>query len=271
MYKLLLICCVLFCYGCASGKSVVTRPVDPSTVTFSSSETTLFGDPLTLTGRLKRPAGAGPFPAVVLLHGCAGTQAKRDHAWAKRLNQWGYVTLQVDSLGPRDIKSVCTWSGRDAADMLDRRVRDAYDAKQYLASLPFVDGQRIAVMGWSHGGATVVNLLRVEQPQPFKAAIALYPACRYSLAENTAPLLILIGAKDDWTPAERCTAKMPTEKHRHEVLLQIYPNAYHAYDSPGKPHDVSGAHGSSHHLEHDPIAEQDSIARVQEFLGRHLK
>ena len=177
----------------------------------------------------------------------------------------------MDSLRPRDIKSVCTWSGRDATDILERRIRDAYDAKQYLASLPFIDSKRVAVIGWSHGGATVVNLLLAEHQEPFKAAIALYPACRYSLAESNAPLLILIGARDDWTPAERCVAKMPVGKGRHDLELQVYPNAYHAYDSPGPPHDVSGAHGSSHHLEHDPVAEQDSIVRVREFLEKYLK
>jgi dienelactone hydrolase len=207
---------------------------------------------------------------VVLLHGCAGVQPKRDHQWAQRLNEWGYVTLQVDSFRPRDITSTCTWSGKELSDILDRRVTDAYDAKRYLGSLPIVDSSRIAVMGWSQGGSTVVNLLVSERDEPFKAAVALYPSCRHSLAEINAPLLILIGAKDDWTPAERCVAKMPKEQSLYEVLLQVYPNAYHAYDAPGKPREVSGSRGS-HHLEHDPIAEQDSIDRVRGFLEKYMK
>ena len=44
--------------------------------------------------------GDGPFPAVVLLHGCSGV-APRSRMWAEKLNSWGYATLIVDSFGPR--------------------------------------------------------------------------------------------------------------------------------------------------------------------------
>src|SRR3972149_5417972 len=58
---------------------------------------------------LRRPPGQGPFPALVLLHGCSGiTSVQRD--WAERLSEWGYVTLIVDSFGPREVRNVC-WSG----------------------------------------------------------------------------------------------------------------------------------------------------------------
>lgn len=36
------------------------------------------------------------------------------------------------------------------------RMPDAYAAKSFLVSQPFVDGGRIALMGWSHGGATTL-------------------------------------------------------------------------------------------------------------------
>jgi dienelactone hydrolase len=223
-----------------------------------------------LTGRLKKPSGNGPFPAVVLLHGCGGVQPKRDHRWAERLVSWGYVTLQVDSLKPRGISSVCTLAGRESADMLAQRVIDAYDAQHFLAGLPFVNKKRIAVMGWSNGGATTLNALYTKRDDPFHAAIAMYPSCRKSLEDLNAPLLILIGEKDDWTPSERCVSMMPSGKSNFEVTLQVYPDAYHAYDSIGKPREVMGSRGNSHHLEHNPVAEQDSIVRVRDFLEKYL-
>lgn len=54
-----------------------------------------------------RPAGQGPFPALVLLHGCSGVEEQQD-LWAKILVEWGYTALIVDSLGPRGIEEICT-------------------------------------------------------------------------------------------------------------------------------------------------------------------
>jgi len=245
-------------------------PDNPDVVSFPSSESNLFNSKLVLTGRLQKPSGTGKFPAVVLLHGCGGVQPKRDHRWAERLVSWGYVTLQVDSFKPRGISSVCTLGGKESADMLARRVTDAYDAQKFLASLPFVDKKRIAIMGWSNGGSTTLNALYQNRDDPFHAAIVMYPSCRKSLADLNAPLLILIGEKDDWTPAERCVSMMPLGKSNFEVALQAYPNAYHAYDSIGKPREVMGSQGS-HHLEYNPTAELDSIDRVKDFLKKYLQ
>jgi hypothetical protein len=60
-----------------------------------------------LVGKLSKPRGAGSFPAVVLLHSCSGIRPYQDR-WSTKLAQWGYVALQVDSFGPRDIVETCT-------------------------------------------------------------------------------------------------------------------------------------------------------------------
>ena len=69
--------------------------------------------PANLSGYLARPdsglsAELGgsfrfgePYPAVVVLHGCNGMFGN-SAVIADRLSSWGYVTLAVDSLGPRD-------------------------------------------------------------------------------------------------------------------------------------------------------------------------
>ena len=55
-----------------------------------------------IIGYLARPQGSGPFPAVVVLHGCGGFHQDMI-AWADRLRHWGYVALAVDSFGPREL------------------------------------------------------------------------------------------------------------------------------------------------------------------------
>jgi dienelactone hydrolase len=85
-----------------------------------------------------------------------------------------------------------------------------------------------------------------------------------------APLLILIGEVDDWTPADRCMEMMPQEENRHEVILKVYPKAFHGFDILGANKNVSGSKGT-HHIQYQPEAEEDSIIRVRNFLENYLK
>jgi hypothetical protein len=75
-----------------------TTPPAAVAVTFPAREANV-----QLTGQLYPPAGEGPFPAVVFLHGCAGIDPVQHH-WAHRLQQWGYLVLLVDSFGPPCIR-----------------------------------------------------------------------------------------------------------------------------------------------------------------------
>jgi dienelactone hydrolase len=152
---------------------------------------------LTLEGKLTKPSGVGPFPALVLLHGCGGISRQRDDVWAKRLADWGYAALQVDSFGPRRESNICA-SRALLNDFVPLRVGDAYAAKSFLAGLPMVDPDRIAIMGWSHGGSSTLAAIsprtwgRAQKPDsPFRAAIAFYPYCGERLDRSESPLLIL--------------------------------------------------------------------------------
>ena len=149
--------------------------------------------PLPIWGHLSGPKGDGPFPAIVLLHHCGGL-GRWSEVWTAWLVDWGYVVLNVDSFGPRGQGS-CHMPPRPPGPFI--RALDAHGGKTYLTSLPFVDPERIAVMGGSHGAATTMQA--VHQPTtakiaaaPFRAAVALYPWCDPLVKPDT-PLLILIG------------------------------------------------------------------------------
>ena len=241
-------------------------------VTFKSTSKIEDGTPLMLTGILTKPEGNGPFPAVVLLHGCSGLEdgKVRNEAWSNRLVKWGYVTLQVDSFGPRNISNICT-DDFELFAMSLIRTQDAYDAKVFLASLPFVDSNRIAVLGWSHGGWTSLNVAsRQIKPQDgettFKAAIAFYPYCETVLNNFNTPLLILIGEWDDWANAKSCSDMIQSNPIEPEIILKIYPGAYHDFDWEGVDEVYVG-----HRMLYDPIATQDAIIQVKSFLTKHLK
>ena len=206
-----------------------------------------------------RPAGAGPFPAVVVLHGCNGV-ARSTRRWAERLRGWGYLALVVDSFGPRGLSNVCGQGGIVPAG---ERAGDAVSAARLLAARPDVERGRIAVIGFSHGAGGV--LAAAAGQAPFAAAVAFYPWCPGagpSLRTNT---LILIGDADDWTPAPRCTAFVERAVGQ-PVALKVYPGAVHAFDN-GAPRSVY----FGHQVGSDPSAAADAIARTRAFLDARLR
>ncbi len=227
--------------------------------------------PLPLQGYLRQTNGRGPSPAVVLLHGCNGNWLRLDQRWGKRIAAWGYVTLSVDSFGPRGLKNTC--GGDGTVDL----AFDAYRALNYLARQPFVDAARVAVLGFSQGGwlaLTSVERGAVEQsaPNKFRAAIAFYPRCVAFRDNMTVPTLILVGEADDWTPAAACRDMvdgrddMGISRQKSDgvpVRLIVYPGAYHAFDSPNlqTPIQVLG-----HRLEFNQSATDQSIEAVHKFL-----
>ncbi|MEM9106602.1 MAG: prolyl oligopeptidase family serine peptidase, partial [Pseudomonadota bacterium] len=113
-------------------------------------------NPLSVWGHIGMPEGDGPFPAVVLLHGCAGLQPN-NFRWASFLNRHGYLTLIMDSFGPRSLVRTCHHDLESEA--LSNRQLDTLGAHAYLISRPDVDRQRIGLMGWSHGATVALELV----------------------------------------------------------------------------------------------------------------
>ena len=95
-----------------------------------------------IQGDLAKPDSAGPYPAVIGLHGCAGMHDTTKQRLANDLVAWGYVVLLVDSYATRrGVDDACTSSA--FATFLRRRP-DAYGALVFLARQTFVDPHRVA-------------------------------------------------------------------------------------------------------------------------------
>jgi len=183
-----------------------------------------------------KPDGAGPFPAVVILHDCSGLGPRSSGAprrWAAELVARGFAVVLPDSFSTRGWPNgVCTDDSPARSQV--GPLRRAYDARAALAharSLPFVDAGRIGLMGGSHGGSSALNTMLISG---FSAAVALYPRCAArGVYRPTAPVLILIGEKDDWTPAAPCEELVKRAQAAGQpVSLKVYPGAHHSFDSP---------------------------------------
>ena len=229
---------------------------------------------LPLWGHLNKPAGTGPFPAVVLMHGCAGIRPTYAR-WASQLTELGYVTLILDSLGPRSVFNVCKTPLKIASPQT--RAFDAHGALAYLQGLPFVDGARIGVVGWSHGGNSVLAAVNnsgttAKLPQRFKAAIAFYPYC-IGWGDYILPTLILLGEADEWGPLSQCQMLKAQSKNGGALIeLVAYPGVFHAFDVLELKNGLSveGLYGKTYWLQYNKKAHEDAAKRVRSFLAEHL-
>ena len=249
-------------------------------------------------GRLKIPAywfqadAAGRRPAVISLHGCGGALDAQGRLSASRSREAGYFNaekmhfLVPDSFTPRGLKSICATATNMRTVYEEDRREDVFAAIQWLAAHPAVDKERIALVGRSHGAQTVLSVLdataRTVQAQPVqpRAAVAFYPGCSKFLQmwnyQISAPLLLMIGELDDWTPAERCVSlrdRLQGRKTGPPFELVVFPGSYHGFDGTEPVHrrdNVSTRLGTAT-VGGNPEARERAHQLMFDFLAARLE
>jgi dienelactone hydrolase len=260
------------------------------------------GAPVMLGGLFFTPdVAAGGFPGVVALHGCDGMYSRlegrrdrltlRHQAMADLLLAEGYAVLFPDSFNPRGRREVCTLPVRDQAITQDHRRLDALGALDYLRSRLDIAGNRIALVGWSHGGSTVLATMNARHPAVaaylarhpdpgafFLTGVAFYPGCYGALRGRdgyapAAPVRIFIGEADDWTSARACIALGEAMEAMDMPLhVRTYPDTYHGFDTPNlsKPLHLdmpNGVHpGRGVTIAPNAVAREDAYARMRALL-----
>lgn len=253
----------------------------------------LAGKPLPALFFAADAAETKPRPTVVMLHGCGGVGRNDEpnprHAmWRDWLVARGLNVVFPLSFTARGLTEVCTVPMGARTVRPRDRVADVLATAEALRRRPEVDAERLVLWGFSHGGSTVLATL-AREPRArglFRQAIAFYPGCsayaeaaargeRLALA---APLAILIGEADDWTPAAPCRAWVESLAARGEAAeITVYPGAFHDFDAPGGrvrvrtevPNGVNPGRGVT--VGPDPAAREAAKQRVAALLaGRGL-
>jgi dienelactone hydrolase len=145
-------------------------------------DVTVGADPWKLPGTLALPAGDGPFPALVLVHGSGPSDRDetvgaarpfRDLAWG--LAGKGIAVLRYDK---RTSVHAAQTVVLDKLTVKEEVIDDAVAAVALLAARPEIDGARIVVLGHSMGGSLIPRI----------AAAAPRPAGFVIMAGDTRPI-----------------------------------------------------------------------------------
>jgi dienelactone hydrolase len=163
---------------------------------------------------------------------------------AAELRKAGFATLTYDSFAARGTTGAALSA---LPGYLPIGVADAYAALRFLSHEPRIDGDRIAIIGFSYGGdvahLAAFEILRAtlnSEPSRFAAQVAFYPGGNFgAIAEPNAytgsPVLMLLGEKDDNLPTTKVESYLAYARAAGApapIQTVIYPGAYHAWTVP---------------------------------------
>jgi carboxymethylenebutenolidase len=279
-----------FCFVClltlawpSPGQS--TPSMVPQAVEFASGK-------LKLKAYLWKPAGSGPFPAVLFNHGSGGADA--DHTAGMPITQaanvlapffvkHGYAFFYPFRRGQGPSASQAPFmqevlrreeesKGKEARQHLQfillttEQLDDVMAALAFLKAVPGIDSQRIAVAGHSFGGQ--LTLLAAECDKTVRAAVTFAAAANawerspelrerlLSAVRNTNAAVMLMHAENDFSTTAGSELAGELKRLHKPYVLKIYP-----------PVGLTAEDGHNHLYEDIPAWESDVFA----FLDQHLK
>jgi carboxymethylenebutenolidase len=259
MRGLLALTCLGGLLGCGRDSDQIARPetrAGVQTVSYASGKDTV-------RGTLHRPAGKGPFPAVILVHGDFGL-TDWVKAQGRRLADRGYVTLAVD-----------LYRGQPAGDVMgahilgrglpeDQVESDLKAAATYLVGRPDVRGKALGIIGWGLGGGYALDAA-VRDPR-LRAVVVCYGRLTTDarlLASLRASVLGIFGGKDEGITPETIRQFRSTMRKAGKPLrgIHIYPDCGHGFMEPAGP---TGSRAAS------PQAAADAWTKIDSFLASEL-
>jgi len=244
--------------------------------------------------RIFKPDTSAPYRTVLLFHGgfddpwnCLTKECYKP--MIDRLLENGYAAVFIDSFTPRNM----TRSKRRSGYLMPpERAGDLYASLEWARQQPWIDKDRIAAIGFSHGGATIMDALVLAPPKKptglkyvpsdglkgLRGVVLYYPYCTktifgvrvtYAFDEDWSvpiPVLSFLPALDRQVDVNLCKQILDRHKRKGLPIETVwYEDADHNFD---------GDYGSqkSHKIgPYNPEAAKDSFERMFKFLKRAMK
>ena len=231
-----------------------------------------------------KPEGNGPFPTAFLFHGCGDNDGPQP-GYAKAAAQKGIASVVVDSFRPRDISLtearilVCTglrlWGRERAGDLIA--------LLHWARGQDWVQADRLAAAGWSHGGWTVMDALALgpevaefadlegvpaDPLAGLSTAFLVYPWCGLGAQtlrkgwQKAIPAYLMLGENDTLSGTHlplKAADKVRLSGATVETL--IYPGATHSFDEETSVNPT---------FRFNPEQTADAQARFADWMARHL-
>lgn len=197
--------------------------------------------------RLIKPSNFDPnkkYPVMVYVYGGPHAQMITNsyldgaNLWMYWMAEQGYLVFTVDNRGSdnRGFAFESVIHGKCGTNEVEDQIRGV----EYLKSLPYVDGNRLAVHGWSYGGF-MTNSLMLRKPDAFKVGVAGGPVVDWKWYEA------MYGERYMDTPAENA-------KGFEESSLLTYVK------------DLKGKLLLIHGTNDDVVVEQHNLSLVKKFV-----
>ena len=249
------------------------------------------GDGEDLDALLFKPVNAGPYPALIALHGAGGIFPYQLW-WAREISKLGYVVLFIDHYCTRGY--LCEHASDDTDQrrgtimrnwqQVDpkQRVMDAIAGYIWLSNKNYVKKDKIGLIGWSWGGSSAMFAQklarRLSLPNGgFKATISFYPNLKYVIDkpqwERTGPIeqpLLILYGKDDILESDEAYKVLQSSGFPAPIKIFGFEGAYRKFDELGdyrtKYHPAIGDFPKAF----DKKSFERSVTEVKNFLTEYL-
>lgn len=228
------------------------------------------------------PSGQGRFPTLIAIPGCSGISSDNStaeesnpqlsegdllfrrhyHYMAEKLMAKGFVVLLVNINAAEGLLIAC-------ADPIDgERIAEYINvAVAWASELPYVDPDKIHIIGWSMGGRGVLKWLDGPRSEAIgvRSAIAVYPQCRgYRTLSISMPILMLLGGSDDIAIPSVCEELVDSVAIKQHITVENYPGARHGFDVQDAPPMLESGNGKT--VGYQKEAAEASWQAILEFL-----